>query len=84
MPPNGDTPGNPAEDDEDVDACLCGLEHGQDEVTSDEDLPPSIGGVEISANGPQNEGDAEDGCGLDFTTGEQTADTELPVAVGGA
>jgi hypothetical protein len=73
----------PGEDEENVDGCLCGTEHLEDELTSDEELHPATGGI---ASPPEefleNEDDI-DGCELDFTTAEQTNDEELPVSVGG-
>jgi hypothetical protein len=81
MPTDGNAPPVPEDDDED--SCLCGLEHLEDEVTSDEELPPSTGGIETAEEEqPHNEDDV-DGCELDFTAVEQTGDEELPTAVGG-
>jgi hypothetical protein len=71
------------EDEEGVDSCICGMEHLEDEVTSDEELPPATGGVTTSAEEFLENEDDIDGCELDFTTAEQTKDEELPVSVGG-
>ena len=60
------------------DHCVCDIELNEDEVTSDADLPVSVGGV---AAAPGQAADA-DGCDLDFRA-EPTADEDLPVAVGG-
>jgi hypothetical protein len=71
-------------DDEDTDGCLCGLEHSDDDVTLDEELPIASGGVEVEKQelSGRDEDDL-DGCKLDFTAGDQTTDEELPVATGG-
>ncbi|HUI95803.1 MAG TPA: hypothetical protein VLX44_08640 [Xanthobacteraceae bacterium] len=81
MPVAGDAP--PVPDDEDEDSCICGMEHLEDEVTADEELPPSTGGIEAAEDEPSRNDDDVDGCGLDFTAIEQTGDEELPEAVGG-
>jgi len=72
------------DDDEDADNCICGMEHIEGEVTSDEELPPTSGGMETAAEEeqPDNEDDV-DGCELDFIAAEQTGDEELPVVIGG-
>ena len=87
MPNVQDTSPTPEEDDADADDCLCGLEHGDDEATLDQELPVASGGVETDRNEPKAE-DAEDeseidGCELDFSTADQTSDEELPVSIGG-
>jgi hypothetical protein len=82
MPADGDPTPVPG-DDEDADDCICGMEHLEDEVTSDAELPPASGGIEtVEEAQPDNEDDV-DGCELDFTTAEQTGDEELPATVGG-
>ena len=71
-------------DDDDEDDCLCGLDHREDEATSDVELPPATGGVETTAAAaeqPEDE-DAIDGCDVDLTL-EPTNDQELPAATGG-
>jgi len=82
MPADGDAPTLP-DDDEDADHCICGMEHLEDEVTSDEELPPASGGIETDEDEHQENEDDLDGCELDFTAAEQTGDEELPAAVGG-
>jgi hypothetical protein len=82
MPANGDAP-SPADDDEDADDCICGMELHEDEATSDAELPPASGGVETAQEEAQDGEDDVDGCSLDFTAAEQTDDKELPAAVGG-
>jgi len=82
MPADGDAPSVP-DDDEDADDCICGTEHLEDEVTSDEELPPASGGIETAEEEQQRNEDDVDGCELDFTAAEQTDDEELPAAVGG-
>jgi hypothetical protein len=77
---------SPATDDdaEDADGCLCGMEHPDDEATSDLELPSASGGVDTGdEEQPDDNEDDVDGCELDFTTTDQTTDEELPVAVGG-
>lgn len=81
MPTDGDAP--PVADDEDEDGCMCGMEHLEDEVTADGELPPSSGGIEAAEDEPPHDDDDVDGCELDFTAVEQTGDEELPEAVGG-
>jgi hypothetical protein len=81
MPGDGDAP--PVPDDEDADGCLCGMEHLEDEATSDEELPAASGGIEAAEEEQLDGEDDLDGCGLDFTAAEQTDDEELPAAVGG-
>lgn len=78
--PADDTP--PALD-EDADDCICGMEHVEEEATSDEELPPTSGGIQIPAEEQRDDQDDVDGCELDFTTAQQTNDGELPAAVGG-
>lgn len=73
----------PAEDEEDIDGCMCGTEHLEHEATSDEELPPATGGIASSAEEILANEDDIDTCELDFTTAEQTKDEELPVSVGG-
>jgi hypothetical protein len=77
---------SPATDDdaEDADGCLCGMEHLDDEATSDLELPSTSGGVDTGdEQQPADNEDDVDGCELDFTKIDQTTDEELPVAVGG-
>ncbi|HTR12135.1 MAG TPA: hypothetical protein VMI72_02485 [Roseiarcus sp.] len=81
MPLGGESPAIP-DVDEDSDDCLCGMEHFEDEATSDEELPLATGGIEASKEEPQGDEDEIDGCELDFTAVEQTDDSELPAAVG--
>jgi hypothetical protein len=70
-------------DDDDEDDCLCGLDHLENDTTTDAELPPASGGVEsAAANEAENEDDV-DGCEVDFTTGALTSDKELPAATGG-
>jgi hypothetical protein len=81
-----DRDGSPATDDdaEDADGCLCGMEHLDDDVTSDLELPSASGGVEVDEEEqPGDDEDDIDGCGVDFTEIDQTTDEELPVAAGG-
>ena len=70
-------------DDEDADDCICGMQHLEDDATSDEELRPANGGIETREEQQDNEAEV-DGCELDFTAAEQTDDKELPAAVGGA
>lgn len=74
-------------DENDADCCLCGIEHIEDEFTSDAELPPSIGGIRIdlAADLEHQDGDEADidGCDLDFKLDAETSDAELPAAVGG-
>jgi hypothetical protein len=84
MPINRD--GSPLQDvnDDDADGCLCGMEHRDDETTSDLELPMVTGGVETGDEvQPGDDEDDVDGCDLDFTKTAQTTDEELPVAEGG-
>jgi hypothetical protein len=84
MPADAVLPSDIADDNEDADSCICGLEHLDDEATSDEELPPTSGGIaQAEQQGPEDEDDV-DGCELDFTAAEQTGDAELPAAAGGA
>ncbi len=81
--------GSPATDDdaEDADGCLCGMEHLDDDATSDLELPSASGGVETDEEERPDDHDDVDGCELDefdFTETDQTTDEELPVASGGA
>jgi hypothetical protein len=70
-------------DDDDEDGCICGLEHVDDEVTLDEELPATCGGIDLAEEEtPENEDDV-DGCEIDFTEANQTQDQDLPAAVGG-
>jgi hypothetical protein len=80
MSSDGDVPSVP---DDDEDNCICGMEHREDEATSDEELPPASGGVEIAEEEQADSEDDLDGCELDFVAAEQTGDEELPVALGG-
>jgi hypothetical protein len=75
---------SPATDDEDEDSCLCGMDHPDDDATSDLELPSASGGVDTDdEEPPADDEDDVDGCELDFTTTDQTTDEELPVTVGG-
>lgn len=72
-------------DDADADDCLCGMEHVADEATSDEELPPASGGVELDAvEAPDDDPDTSDGCELELSLDEATRDEELPAAIGGS
>jgi hypothetical protein len=82
MPADGEAPPVP-DDDEDADDCICGMEHLEDETTSDAELPQATGGIETAEEERLGDEDDVDGCELDFTAVEQTGDEELPVAVGG-
>jgi hypothetical protein len=75
----------PSDDDlDDADGCLCGLEHLDDDATSDLELPTASGGIEVSVEElPADDEDDVDGCDLDFAEVDHTADEELPVTVGG-
>ena len=78
--------GSPATDDdsEDADGCLCGIDHRDDDETSDLEVPAASGGIETDDEEPPGDGEDDvDGCELDFTEIDQTTDEELPVAVGG-
>lgn len=81
-----DTSADP-HDEEDVDSCLCGMEHVDDDFTSDIELPPAIGGIEIEtaaeADGHDHDDNDIDGCELDFKLEDQTSDAELPATIGG-
>jgi len=84
MPTDGDTPIVQDDDVEDTDSCLCGMEHLEEEETSDEELPSASGGVSSTAEPALVEDEHDvDGCELDFTAVEETNDIELPAAVGG-
>jgi len=85
MPVYGTVPSdNNPDDDQDTDSCVCGLEHLDDETTSDEELPPASGGIlQTAAEAVLEDEDDVDGCALDFAAAEQTEDAELPVTVGG-
>jgi hypothetical protein len=79
-----DTAPPPDDDHDDADGCLCGLEHVDDDATSDLELPTTSGGVEIVDDElPADDEDDVDGCDLDFAEVDHTADEELPVTVGG-
>ncbi|CCD93624.1 hypothetical protein BRAO375_2730022 [Bradyrhizobium sp. ORS 375] len=86
MPTTSDTSAD-SHDENDADSCLCGVEHIEDEFTSDAELPPAIGGVriEVAADIDPDDGDEDhvDGCDLDFQLDDLTSDSELPAAVGG-
>lgn len=85
MPDAQDTSPAPAEDEEDADDCLCGLEHSDEEATLDQELPVANGGVENDDDTPAAAEDESeiDGCELDFNSADQTTDEELPVSIGG-
>ena len=84
MPTDRGVPPDVGEDSEDMDSCVCGLEHLDDEVTSDEELPPTSGGIaKAETEEDQDNEDDIDGCGLDFLEAEPTNDEELPAAAGG-
>lgn len=71
------------QDDDDSDGCLCGMDHLDEEATSDEELPQASGGVQTDdQEQPDEDEDDIDGCDIDFTD-DQTTDEELPVAIGG-
>ncbi|MVA00018.1 hypothetical protein GOZ96_26110 [Agrobacterium vitis] len=80
-------PSADSHDENDADCCLCGIEHIEDEFTSDAELPPSIGGIMFDAAADLDDQDGDeadiDGCDLDFKLDDQTSDAELPAAVGG-
>jgi len=82
MPTEGDARAVPRDDDDDADDCVCGMEHLEDEATSDEELPPASGGIATAVEEPQDNEDDVDGCELDFTAAEQTDDEELPASAG--
>lgn len=68
--------------DDHADHCACGIELREDELTSDEDLPPAFGAMAA----PKDEADDEeavDGCDADFSAAELTTDEELPITAGG-
>jgi len=72
------------DDDDDADGCLCGMEHLDEDTTSDLELPMVAGGVETDDDvHPDDDEDDVDGCELDFTKTDQTTDEELPIASGG-
>jgi hypothetical protein len=71
-------------DSEDADDCVCGMAQLEDEATSDEELPPTSGGLAVAEDEHRDNEDDVDGCELDFTAAEQTDDGELPAAIGGA
>jgi len=73
-----------SDDDEDADGCLCGMEHLDEEATSDLELPFASGGIEADKDAqPAADETDVDGCELDFTESDQTTDAELPVTAGG-
>lgn len=37
---------SPERDHDQIDGCLCGLDHAEHEVTEDHDLPAAVGGVQ--------------------------------------
>lgn len=78
---DADTP--QASDNEDADSCLCGLEHNEDDATSDEELPPASGGIASAAGAPEKDEPDLDGCDMDFAQAQQTGDDQLPAATGG-
>jgi len=81
-----DRDGSPTTDDdaEDADGCLCGMEHLEDDATSDLELPSASGGIDTDDEGqPADDEDDVDGCELDFNETDQTTDEELPVTAGG-
>jgi hypothetical protein len=65
-----------------VDGCVCDLEIADQEVTLDEELPATQGGVQ-SINQQSAGGEDIDGCDVEFTEHDATPDEELPAAVGG-
>ena len=72
------------DDDEDADGCLCGIEHLDDDATSDLELPSTSGGIESDEEKQAAHDETDvDGCELDFTEVDQTTDEELPVTTGG-
>ncbi|NPU12384.1 hypothetical protein HL666_16560 [Bradyrhizobium sp. 83002] len=86
MPTTSDTSAD-SHDESDADSCLCGIEHIEDEFTSDAELPPAIGGIriEVAADVDHHDDDEDDvdGCDLDFGLDDVTSDAELPAAIGG-
>jgi hypothetical protein len=84
MPIGPDTSLAADQDDDDTDGCVCGMDHLDEDVTSDEELPNASGGVETDdEEQPDADEDDIDACELDFTIDDQTTDEELPVAIGG-
>lgn len=72
------------DDSEDADGCLCGMDHLDDDATSDLELPSASGGVETGDDEPPDDNEDDvDRCELDFSQTDQTTDEELPVAAGG-
>ncbi len=69
----------PADDLDHIDGCLCDIHADQVVFTSDAELPPAHGGVELLVADAAE----RDGCNLDFRTGYVTADADLPIAIGG-
>lgn len=67
---------------DETDGCICDLTLGDDEVTSDEDLPIATGGVDTEPDLDSGD-ESTDGCDLDFNEGQLTPDEDLPFAVGG-
>ena len=66
---------------EEHDGCLCDIDIPDEELTADEDLPESYGGVELASF---DEDEAElDGCDIVFEEVEPTLDEDLPAATGG-
>ena len=63
---------------DDEDLCGCDADFVDVELSADEDLPASHGGVAVN-------GDPEDfdGCDIFFGSGAGTLDEELPEATGG-
>ena len=72
------------QDDDEADGCLCGLDHLNEDITSDLELPITSGGVETGEEAqPDADEDDVDGCELNFAAEDQTTDEELPIAFGG-
>ena len=69
-------------DEENVDACTCGIELQESEATPDTQLPAATGGV-IIAPGESRDEDDGDGCDVVLNGIEATTDEELPAATGG-
>ena len=84
MPIDRDESPVTSDDDDDADGCLCGMEHLDEEATSDLELPSASGGIEADRDAqPADDETDVDGCELDFTESDQTTDAELPVTAGG-
>ena len=65
-----------------VDACTCGIELQESEATPDTQLPAATGGVVIAIEESPDE-DEIDGCDAVPNDTKATTDEELPAATGG-